>query len=256
MADRGDVETALPPTMRHGDLLECLLLVARTHGELPNRDTLLAGLPVEQGVLTPALFERAARNAHLSSHIVRTTLKGIKRALLPAVVLLEGNHACVLLEWSSDGRQARLLYPEFGGAAVMVPVEELESGYAGSVIYARPLQRFDARIPQVQAGRHGHWFWGVIAENRALYRDVLLAAFLANLFALGMPLFTMNVYDRVVPNRAFDTLWVLAFGLLLMLVSDLVLRTMRNRFVDLASARADVKLSAFIMERVLGRGGH
>jgi len=72
MADRGDVETALPPTMRHGDLLECLLLVARTHGELPNRDTLLAGLPVEQGVLTPALFERAARNAHLSSHIVRT----------------------------------------------------------------------------------------------------------------------------------------------------------------------------------------
>lgn len=92
----------------------------------------------------------------------------------------------------------------------------------------------------------------MIAESRPLYRDVLLAAFLANLFALGMPLFTMNVYDRVVPNQAFDTLWVLALGLSLMLVSDLVLRTMRGRFVDLASSRADVKLSAFIMERVLG----
>jgi ATP-binding cassette subfamily C protein LapB len=92
----------------------------------------------------------------------------------------------------------------------------------------------------------------VIGESRPLYRDVLLAALLANLFALGMPLFTMNVYDRVVPNHAFETLWVLALGLLLMLVSDLVLRTMRGRFVDLASSRADVKLSAFIMERVLG----
>jgi ATP-binding cassette subfamily C protein LapB len=92
----------------------------------------------------------------------------------------------------------------------------------------------------------------VIAESRPLYRDVLLAALLANLFALGMPLFTMNVYDRVVPNQAFETLWVLALGLLIMLLSDLVLRTMRGRFVDLASSRADVKLSAFIMERVLG----
>jgi ATP-binding cassette subfamily C protein LapB len=62
----------------------------------------------------------------------------------------------------------------------------------------------------------------------------------------------MNVYDRVVPNHAFETLWVLALGLVLMLIGDLVLRTMRGRFVDLASSRADVKLSAYIMERVLG----
>ncbi|MFZ2391258.1 type I secretion system permease/ATPase, partial [Rhodoferax sp.] len=98
----------------------------------------------------------------------------------------------------------------------------------------------------------GHWFWGVIAESTPLYRDVLLAALLANTFALGMPLFVMNVYDRVVPNHAFETLWVLALGLMIMLISDLVLRTLRGRFVDLASSRADVKLSAFIMERVLG----
>jgi ATP-binding cassette subfamily C protein LapB len=81
---------------------------------------------------------------------------------------------------------------------------------------------------------------------------VLLAALLANTFALGMPLFVMNVYDRVVPNHAVETLWVLALGLMIMLISDLVLRTLRGRFVDLASSRADVKLSAFIMERVLG----
>jgi ATP-binding cassette subfamily C protein LapB len=119
-------------------------------------------------------------------------------------------------------------------------------------MYARPTQRCGARTPQVRAGKHQHWFWGVIAESRPLYNDVLLAALLANTFALGMPLFVMNVYDRVVPNHAFETLWVLALGLMIMLISDLVLRTLRGRFVDLASSRADVKLSAFIMERVLG----
>src|SRR5690606_22561608 len=97
-----------------------------------------------------------------------------------------------------------------------------------------------------------HWFWGVIAENRALYRDVLIAALLINLFALAMPLFVMNVYDRVVPNNAIETLWVLAAGVLVVLVGDLVLRTMRGHFVDLAGGRIDVKLSARIMERVLG----
>ena len=234
------------------ELLACLMIVARSHGEVPTRDALMAGLPSEQGRLSPSLFERAARRAHLSSQLVRSPLAQLKDALLPAIVLLQNERACVLLGFNQDRSQARVLYPELGDAPVDVPTAKLSADYLGTAIYARPTQRFDARTPEIRAGRHGHWFWSVIAESRPLYRDVLLAAFLANLFALGMPLFIMNVYDRVVPNQAFDTLWVLALGLSVMLVSDLVLRTMRGRFVDLASSRADVKLSAFIMERVLG----
>lgn len=234
------------------ELLSCLLIVAPAHGEASTPDALMAGLPVEHGHLTPGLFARAARRAHLSSHLVRTPLTRLKDALLPAIVLLHGERACVVLGFNDDRSQARVIYPELGDSPVHLPVAELEKDYAGTSIYARPTQRFDARTSQVRAGRHGHWFWSVIAENRQLYRDVLLAAFLSNLFALGMPLFIMNVYDRVVPNFAVETLWALSIGLLLMLVSDLVLRTMRSRFVDLASSRSDVKLSAFIMERVLG----
>lgn len=236
----------------HDELLACLLIVARAHGEAPTRDALMAGLPVDHYHLTPSLFARAARRAHLSSQLVRSPLTRLKDALLPAIALLHAERACVVLGFNEDRSQASVVYPELGDAPVQVPLAALEADYTGTSIYARPIQRFDARTPEVRSGRHGHWFWGVVAESRPLYRDVLLAAFLANLFALGMPLFIMNVYDRVVPNRAFETLWVLAVGLLLMLVSDLVLRTMRGRFIDLASSRADVKLSAFIMERVLG----
>jgi len=248
-----DSPEAIPAAKTTSDeLLQCLQIVARAHGELLTRDALMAGLPAEHARLTPSLFARAARRAHLSSQLVCSPLTQLKDALLPAVVLLRDERACVLLGFNEDRSQVRIVYPELGDAPVDLPLAKLEEDYLGTTIYARPIQRYDARTPEVRAGRHNHWFWGVIAESRPLYRDVLLAALLANLFALGMPLFTMNVYDRVVPNRAFETLWVLALGLLLMLVSDLVLRTMRGRFVDLASARADVKLSAFIMERVLG----
>lgn len=234
------------------DLLTCLLIIARAHGELLTREAVMAGLPAEHARLTPGLISRAAKHAHLSSQVVRKGLHEIKPALLPAIVLLQGHRACVLLELHEDKRHAKVVYPEMPESPVVLALAELDVEYLGAVIYVRPIQRFDARTPQVRPGHHGHWFWGVINESRPLYRDVLLAALLANLFALGMPLFTMNVYDRVVPNSAFDTLWVMGSGLLLMLVSDLVLRTMRGYFLDLASARADVKLSAFIMERVLG----
>ncbi|MCM2297768.1 type I secretion system permease/ATPase [Rhodoferax sp.] len=240
------------PQVAVDELLVCLQIVARTHGEAATRDALMAGLPAEHARLTPSLFARAALRAHLSSQLVQTSLARLNDALLPAVALLQDGRACVVLGFNEARDAAQVIYPELNEATVTVPLATLEASYTGTSIYARPTQRYDARTPQVRAGRHGHWFWGVIAESTPLYRDVLLAALLANTFALGMPLFVMNVYDRVVPNQAFETLWVLALGLVIMLISDLVLRTMRGRFIDLASSRADVKLSAFIMERVLG----
>lgn len=234
------------------ELLSCLLILARSHGEAATRDAALAGLPLEQGCLTPALFERAARRVGLASRVVRQPLTLLKADLFPVLLLLQNSKACLLVGRSEDGRTLQLVYPELGDAPVALPLAQVEAQYTGRAIYARPRLRFDARSPEVRAPRDGHWFWSVIAENRALYRDVLLAAFLTNLFALAMPMFTMNVYDRVVPNQAFETLAALSVGLLLVLVGDLVLRLLRGYFVDLASSRADVKLSAHIMERVLG----
>ena len=243
---------ALAAARPHDELLDCLLILARSHGEALTAEAALAGLPIEGGRLTPSLFERAAHRGGLSSRIVQQPISLLRAELLPAVLLLEGEHACLLLDRSPDGQTLRVVYPELGESPMEVPLTQIAQQYIGRAIYARPRQRFDARTPQVRTSRQGHWFWSVIAENRLLYRDVLLAAFLANLFALGLPMFTMNVYDRVVPNQAFDTLWVLASGLFILLLGDFLLRTMRGRFVDLASSRADVKLSAYIMERVLG----
>jgi ATP-binding cassette subfamily C protein LapB len=137
------------------------------------------------------------------------------------------------------------------GAVTMVPAE-LAARYAGVTLFVRPHFRFDSRAPEVRTTGRGHWFWSAIKAQRFVYRDVLAAAALVNIFALAFPIFSMNVYDRVVPNQATETLWALAIGIVLVLCADLWLRTLRSRFVDEASARIDVALSATLLERVLG----
>lgn len=242
------------PTVPAGPdtLLECLLVVVRAHGGTLSSQAAIDGLPLINNRLTPSLFKRAAKRAGLTSSIVHKPLDALNPALFPAVLLLKGEEACVLLGWQDEGRTARVIFPELDQAEATLPRDELAARYAGHTILARPEFRFDARTPEVGRVKHRHWFWGTLADNTRLYRDVLLAAFMINLFAIALPLFTMNVYDRVVPNHAIETLWMLAIGVALVLVADLVLRTMRGYFLDLAGSRVDVRLSAYIMERVLG----
>lgn len=236
----------------HDPLLECLFLLARLHGMPQSREVLTAGLPLVDHKLTPSLFARAAKRAGIASKVMRRRLDEIETALLPVVVLLKDDGACLLVGWEDGGKSARVMFPELDEAATVISRQELETRYAGLVIFARPEFRFDKRTPEVGRVARRHWFWGALTENMPVYRDVLLAAGLINVFALAMPLFVMNVYDRVVPNQAFETLWMLAVGLGFVLLFDFVLRMMRGYFIDLAGKRVDVDLSARIMERVLG----
>ena len=238
--------------LHHDPLLDCLVELTRVHGRPSTRAALVAGLPLEKGALTPSLFARAASRAGLSAKLVRRALDRIDAVLLPAVLLLKGDEACVLLGWDDSGENARLLFPETGQGSVVLGREELLARYTGVAIFARPHFRFDRRTPQVGQVKLRHWFWGALAEQLPVYRDVLAAALLINVMALAMPLFVMNVYDRVVPNRAMETLWVLALGVILVIGVDMMLRLLRGYFIDLASARVDLQLSAAIMERVLG----
>ena len=237
-------------------LLDCLVEVCRLHGQAASRASLSASLPLPQGRLSLELTERAAARAGMSTKLQRLPLNRIESAALPAILILKDNHACVLIGWEPGGGLARVLLPETGQGSVSLSDAELAQRYSGVVLFVRPHFRFDSRTPAhaAQDGelRSRHWFWGALLQQRFIYRDVLWAALLINVFALALPIFTMNVYDRVVPNNAVETLWALALGVGLVLGADLFMRLMRGRFVDEASARVDVQLSAMLMERVLG----
>lgn len=233
-------------------LLDCLIEVARLHGQAATRASMSAGLPLQpQEPLPLALVERAAARAGLATRVQRLALTGIDALTLPAILILKDNKACVLL--GREGEQHwRVLLPETGQGAITLTTDALQARFTGVVLFARPHFRFDERTPEIKATRSGHWFWGPVLAQRFVYRDVLWAALLINLFALAFPIFSMNVYDRVVPNHATETLWVLAIGVTLVLASDLFIRLLRSHFVDEASARIDVQISATLMERVLG----
>ena len=181
--------------------------------------------------------------------MVKRELDSISQDLLPAILLLHGERACLLLK--KDGGKYVVSHPELGGSSMEMEPAELAAQYTGVVCFVRPQFRFDARAPEVAKVRERHWFWAAIMENRRSYRDALVAALLINVFAMAMPLFTMNVYDRVVPNNAVETLWVLAIGITLVVIFNMILSTARSHVVDSASKRVDVRLSAQIMERVL-----
>ena len=232
-------------------LLDCLVEVCRLHGLGASRASLSAGLPLADGPLTLQLAERAASRAGLATRVQRLAVADLDELTLPAILILQGQRACVLLARETDGT-CRILLPESGQGAISLTVDELSARHTGVVLFARPHFRFDERAPAVRATRSGHWFWGPVLAQRLVYRDVLWAALLINLFALAYPIFSMNVYDRVVPNHATETLWVLAIGIVLVLGSDLFIKLLRSHFIDEASARIDVQISATLMERVLG----
>ena len=239
-------------TQVNDPLVQCLIGLSRHHGTATTVEALVSGLPLEAGLLTPRLFTRASQRVGLTSNLVQQQPSAIVGALLPAVILSETGQACLLMGWQDGRTSARVIFPELLDTSVDMSREELEAFSNGTAIICQPKFKFDERAPKKALAQDEHWFWSAVRRNLPIYRDVLIAAFFINLFALALPLFTMNVYDRVVPNHAVETLWTLAIGLLIVVIMDFTLRMMRSHFLDLASERIDVGVSAQIMERVLG----
>ena len=238
-------------TSRDDPLLGCLLLLTKLEHKPCSENALTAGLPLVNNRLTPDLFIRAANRAGLSARVVKRPLQKISNLVLPAILLLQNGRACILDHITEDDG-ARILLPESGEGTKELSLAELEKEYRGYAIFVQPGYRFDERTKNTVKRRTQHWFWSTFREALPLYTEVILAALLINLFALASPLFIMNVYDRVVPNHAIETLWVLGLGVTIVYCFDLLMRTLRGYYIDVAGKRADIILSATLFERVLG----
>ena len=113
----------------------------------------------------------------------------------------------------------------------------------------------DATSPSgVIAQRAGHWFWVPVRSHWASWLQVILASLLLNMMGLALPLFTMNVYDKVIPNLSFVTLWTLASGVALAVCAELLLRTVRLATIETISQRIDLKVGATIYRHALDLG--
>ena len=222
-------------------LLAALVTMTRLHHQPHSAESLIAGLPLEDGKLTAALFIRAAAAAGFNASYVQRPLRDITPLVLPVVLEMKDGQAAILVERNAN---IATVLP-FGEQQKTYEIEitSLDEQYDGNCYLLKP--------GLVDKGISKDWFWSTIKKSRGLYAEVLVASLLINLFALVTPLFVMNVYDRVVPNHAIETLWVLASGIAIVFVFDLAMKSLRGYFIDAASKRADITLSAQTFSRVM-----
>lgn len=211
---------------------------------------LTTGLPLPAQRLSPELLPRAAARAGLQGRLLQRKLEQIPDIAMPALLLLKEGRSAVLVGWAADGN-ARLLLSESDGGEVRVSRELLNNDYSGRVFFAQPQHQFDVNhgslIPRARS-----WFRDTLKRSRWLYTDAIAASLLINIIAMAAPLFVMNVYDRVVPNQAASTLWVLSIGITGAYIFDLLLKSMRSLCLDLAGKKTDLIISATLFERIVG----
>ncbi|MFZ2587478.1 MAG: type I secretion system permease/ATPase [Alphaproteobacteria bacterium] len=225
----------------------CLLFFIKHYRLNVTLTSLLSGLPLVGNRLTPQLFTRAARQAGLASRVVKRGAGQISPHVLPAVVMMSSGRACVLMKREGD---AFTVLDTFTGAEqVYETLPEFEGVYGGFTIMVRASLGMEMGVEMADPAKA--WFWDTVRQFRPLYNKVLLAAFAINMVGILTPLFAMNVYDRVVPNQAFETLWMLTVGVMAAYVFEGLFKQLRVYFVDVAGKGADILLGSKIYAQLL-----
>jgi len=246
--------------LRMDALLDCLVLFTKLYHKPFSAEALTAGLPIEPGADSPelfsinnakGLFSRAASRAGLKSSIIRRPISQISPLQLPMIILLSNQSACILDELSKDGKQAKIIMPSEEAIEQWVDIEDLQDEYLGFSFLVKKAFEYNDENSRTLHLKQKHWFWSTLKLSLNTYKDVLYASLLINIFVLASPLFTMNVYDRVVPNNAIETLWVFAIGVTIVYFIDTFAKFTRTFLLESAAKKSDIIMSSIIFEKVL-----
>jgi ATP-binding cassette subfamily C protein LapB len=245
-------------------LLQALSWLTSHHGRPRSPESLRAGAPVE-GLLAPDSAIRVMREAGYNAGLLRKGIDDINGLLLPAVLLLNGGDACVLVRRLDDPSTAaagacryEVVFPGPEAAAVPATTAELEPEYSGFMLAVSPQESGQAArgeaplLKLADKGLASHWLWGTLKRFTPYYRASMVAALLSNVLMLVSGLVTSVIYDKVIPHQAMVTLWTLATGAAVALLFDLFARQLRSHLIDLAGRKADLIIGAKLYRQTLG----
>ncbi len=232
-------------------LLECLVYLTARYGRAKSAQALISGLAYGETNMQPSLFCEAAERIDIKAKIVKKDkIKKITSSVLPVVLILENNQACILLKKHDDEHTATIWSPETKSER-SIALTDLKKSYTGFTIYVHPKAEFiDPHAPHLE-DKNRHWFWGPMLDCKSIYMRAATAAVLINLFGLTSPIFIMNIYNRVIPNNAIETGWVLGLGALTIFLFDFIMRNLRGYFIDLSGRRIDVIAGRKIYDQLL-----
>lgn len=247
MTDAGPDKCGSSPR-RQDSLRAGLVLLAAVLGRHTSVAELGDGMPLVDGTIPLDMVPRAMRRLDIAAQVRRCDLD-LPSYLLPVLLLLKDGNSVVLA--GREGDVALLLLPDADGGMQRIPVAELAVLHTGIAVFAKPRFKSEPRAAAFASTDGRHWFFGALRRYRRAYLEVALGAMMANLLAIATAIFAMQVYDRVVPNSAFDTLWILASGVVIAIVLETMLRYMRGHLLDAMGKSLDLNLSTQLFARVL-----
>lgn len=267
-----DTDTSQQAGLAHTDpLIHALVLTLKLHGLDISMEGLTQGIPPsgKDGRFVVNDLIRAADANGALVILKERKLTQITEIVLPAILILKSGDAVVYRRRLGDGRYV-LSSTETGVEEITVTEAQLNTFYSGFCLFVRPPRedsssRREGAAPQNAAGsatgdgagqafddsRKGHWFWSTVWRYRGYYVEVAFATVLINVLALAGTFFTMNVYDRVVPNLAFVTLWTLATGVAIAMAFEFLARNIRAWLLDNAGKKADLLLGSALFRQTL-----
>lgn len=242
------------------NLLAALVLFTKLYHKPFTMEALTDGLPFDKSNLdenflisneVSSLFSRAAQRAGIETALVKRELGDFIDLHLPAILVLRNQNVCILEQFSEDRRQVKVIYAEGEGLEEWLDVERLEEDYLGFGFLLKKSYSYDSQKSKNMQLKQKNWLWDTLKISKKLYSDVLWASLLINIFVLATPLFTMNVYDRVIPNKAQETLFVFTIGIVLVYLLDTFLKFTRTYLLELAAKKNDVVMSSIIYEKMM-----
>ncbi len=231
-------------------LLGCLVILTKFDQQPHSMESLTAGLPLVGRKLTPQLFIRAAGRIGYYAKVVKRPIDRIPGLVLPAVLVLKDDRACLITEYFDDGT-AEVIFPETDVSVKRIRLETIADQYSGYAIFCQKQVDFEKRADEFEVQKEKSWFWGTMFRYKSIFVRVMMSAFLINAFALATPIFIMIVYDKVIPNSTVETLWVLASGVGIIFLFDFVMKVLRGHFIDISGKKTDVLLASTLFNQML-----
>lgn len=236
------------PSRTYEPWLDALLAVARHFGVEGSPERVRVEMDWWMKHQTPdELVEHMARQLGLVAVFDAYHPQLLNPWRLPLVADLGDGQIAVVEQVSAEGQVALRFSGDAGLVSAMDQAQLAQR--VRRVLLVKPATSVpDARVDEYIEAPRAHWFWQLVLKEWPRYVDVMAASLLANLLTLGSMLFTMQVYDRVVPTQSEHTLWVLFSGLVLALTIAFFMRLARTHISDHVGKRADLRIS----DRVFG----
>lgn len=200
---------------------------------------------------TPSYIARLAIKLGFDSTINRKTLSQITEISLPLILITKNNGAIVLKAILGDDN-FEIIGANGPNKLKRVSKQYLEDLYTGFCIEFVKKYSFDKRALELILEKKPSWLSKTMQQYKKIYMQIGVATLMINIFAMIYPLFTMNVYDRVIPNNSIYTLWALTLGVILIYIFDFIMKVLRTVFIDLTSKSNNLAIETELFEKVIG----